>query len=108
MASRLLIAICFLLFHAGCVSRGMLYTHTVEPATEDFAQTPIGTKHALVCGQRIREPISGYGVTAEWDSDYLRAAAQKAGISSIYYADLVTFTIAFGVYQHRTLIIYGD
>lgn len=108
MASRILIAACFLLFHAGCVSRGMLYTHTVEPATEDFAQTPIGSKHAAICGHHIHVPIYGHGVSAEWDSNYVGAAAQKAGITSIYYADLVTFTVAFGVYQQRTLVIYGD
>jgi hypothetical protein len=108
MASRTLFAAGLLLLTAGCVSRGVLYSRTTEPATEDFAQTPIGTKHAEVCGQRLREPISGYGVSAEWDSDYLRAAARQAGISSIYYADLETITVAFGIYRHRTLIIYGD
>ncbi len=108
MGIRLLLAAALLLLHAGCASRGILYSHTVAPATEDFSKTPVGSKHATICGYRIREPISGYGVSAEWDSNYIRSAAKKAGISSIYYADLETLSIALGVYQQRTLIIYGN
>lgn len=92
----------------GCASRALLYSRVTEPATENFRHAPVGKKQCSVPGYRVREPITGYGISAEWDTRYLKRAALEAGITNIYYADLETLSILFRVYQRRTLIIYGD
>ena len=97
-----------LLLLSGCVSRPMLYSHVTEPATKKFQQTPVGSKQCLVHGYRVREPFTGHGISAEWDTHYLNQVALQAGITNVYYADIETLSIFFQIYQRRTLIIYGD
>jgi len=79
-----------------------------EPATEEFDKTPVGSKACVVRSHKFREPVSGYGVTAEWDANTVRAAARRAGFTNIYYADLQTLSVCFGIYRQRVLIVYGD
>ena len=105
--SKQLLALAILL-QVGCASRGILYSHVTEPATIKFDRAPTGTKKCVVPGYKLREPVTGYGISAEWDSNYLKMVARQAGITNMYYADLDTLSILFRVYQRRTLIIYGD
>jgi hypothetical protein len=47
-------------------------------------------------------------VSALWSNKAIAEACKEAGISKIYYADRRTFSVLFGSYRKRTLIIYGD
>jgi len=53
-------------------------------------------------------PLATSRVSAEWDIESIADAAQKAGITKIYYTDLHTFSILLGTYRRNSLIIYGD
>ena len=108
MAIRSQLLAVMLLVLTGCASRAYLYSRVIEPATENFKHAPVGSKQCALHGYRLREPVSGYGVSAEWDTKYLKKAALEAGITNVYYADLETLSILYRVYQRRTLIVYGD
>ena len=98
----------WLLLLPGCVARGFLYTRVTEPATLDFQKTPVGSKRIVVRAYRLQEPVTGYGIAAEWDKDPVKAAAAQAGVTNLYFADLRTLSILGGLYRARTLIVYGD
>ena len=70
------------LFLAGCSisGPGQLYTNITLPYTRDFNRNPVGGKQCVLKEHRVREPVSGYGVTVEWSSDRIQAAADKAGL----------------------------
>lgn len=101
-----LLALLFLL--TGCVARGFLYTRVTEPATLDFHKTSVGSKQFLVRTHRVREPVSGSGISAEWQADPVKTAALKAGVTNLYFADTRTLSILGGLYRARTLVVYGD
>ena len=62
----------------------------------------------LVRSFRVQEPVTGYGVSAEWEAYPLKDAALHAGITNLYFADRQTLSILNGIYRSRTLIVYGD
>ena len=33
---------------------------------------------------------------------------KKAGIKKIHYSEMRTFSVLFGIYKRKTLIVYGD
>ena len=108
MATKLLFWAAALLITAGCSVPGRLYTNTTEPYTKNFDLTPVGTKTLVLKDYRLKEPISGYSISAEWTTDYILTAAGRAGITNVYYADLHTFALFLGIYKRKELIIYGD
>jgi hypothetical protein len=92
----------------GC---GVLYTNVVRPHSRDFNNTPIGSKKCTLSAHKIQVPIAPLArsrVSAEWDTERINDAAQKAGITKIYYTELKTQEILLGTYRRQTLIIYGD
>ena len=92
----------------GC---GVLYNNVVRPHSRDFNNTPIGSKNCTLSAYKIQAPLMFLGrsrVSAEWDTDRINEAAQKAGITKIYYTELKTQEILLGTYRRQTLIIYGD
>jgi hypothetical protein len=92
---------------AGCVS-GRLYHNVVEPYSWSFHDIPVGSKRCVLNAHRVKEPVTQYGINAEWDTDSIMTQAREAGISRIYYADLHTFSIFFDLYTRKEIIIYGD
>ena len=108
MAIRCSIMSLLLLLLPGCAANGILYTRVTEPATLNFHKTPVGSKLIFVRSFRVREPVSGYGLSAEWESDPVKTSALQAGITNLYFADLQTLSILNGLYRSRTLIVYGD
>jgi TRL-like protein family len=97
-----------LLALAGCAPVGLLYSNTVIPYSEEFHVTPVGTKTCAIKANQIKEPVTGYGVSAEWTTSYLLREAKKAGISDIDYIDKRTLSILNGLYKRETLIVHGD
>jgi hypothetical protein len=94
----------------GCANmiRGNLYTHTIQPYSVDFKDTPIGGRKCILTSHRIREPATRAGLSAEWDTRTIRQAARDAGMTRIHYADISTFSVLWSAYRRRALILYGD
>ena len=90
----------------GCVSTGRLYTNIIMPYSTDFNHTPVGSNRCAVDFRRVTDPV--YGVSAEWSEDDIVGAAREWGITNFYYADMKIFSVMFGAYRCKTLIVYGD
>ena len=103
-----LLIIMVVICSSGC---GLIYSNVVRPHSRDFNHTPIGAKKCTLNAHKVNVPLmplTTSRVSAEWDTDALAGAAQKAGITMIYYTDLHTLSILFGTYRRSSLIIYGD
>lgn len=87
---------------------GQLYTNIVEPHSTDFRNSPVSSKQCFLDEHQIREPVSAYGITVEWSSDRILAAAHRAGISRISYTELQTVSYVFGIYRRQRLVIHGE
>jgi hypothetical protein len=91
MVTRFLLLLLVALPLAGCALlpdstvTGQLYTNIIEPHATDFRNSPVGSKQCFLDEHQIREPVSAYGITVEWSSDLILAAAHRAGISRISY-----------------------
>ena len=113
MATRYLPLLAALLL-AGCsgigssLVQGNIYTNVVLPYTTDFQDSSVGSKRCVLDEYQLREPVSGYGVSVEWTTGRILAAAQAAGISRISYTEMQTMSILMGIYRRQRLIIYGD
>jgi hypothetical protein len=93
---------------AGCAPVGLLYSNTITPYSEEFHATPVGTKTCTVKENQIKEPVTGYSISAAWTTSYLLQQAKQAGISDIDYIDKRTLSILNGLYKRETFIIHGD
>ena len=93
---------------AGCAPVGLIYSNTVTPYSEEFDATSVGTKSCAIKANQIKEPVTGYSLSAEWTTSYILQEARKAGISDIYYIDKRTLKILNGLYKHETLIVHGE
>ena len=90
--------------------RGLVYTNHRIPYTSDLIDTknvPEVVIHARGKITRIREPISGYGVYAEWNSNAIGDIAERQGLQTVYYADMEIFSI-LGIWKDTKLHIYGE
>lgn len=110
MTSKYLISGMLVLCLAGCSMSGpgRLYSNVTLPFSKDFNNTPKGSKQCILTDHRIKEPASGYGMTVEWSTNQIQAAAREAGIENVYYMDIHTISYVLGIYTRRELIIYGD
>ena len=109
MAIKSIILLVLISFVSSCsMLDGRLYTNKVIPYSEDFKETPIGSKVCYVDDFKVKEPVSGYNISAEWMTSSVIEQARQEGISKIYYADLRVFSILMGIYSKKTLIVYGD
>jgi len=101
-------ALLILLVAAGCMERGILFSNTVKPYSEEFNATPVGSKRCVINSHEIEDPLTGYNISAVWTSNAIAAAARKAGIRQIYYVDKKTLSVLNGIYRRESLIIHGD
>ena len=108
MATKLILSFLIMLFCTSCSMDGRLYTNKVIPFSENFHETPKGSKICYVKDFKVKEPVSGYNISAEWTTSAIIEQARKAGIEKIHYADLKIFSVLLGIYSKRTLIVYGD
>ena len=104
---RILIAL-LSLATAGCVGQGLLYTRVVDPYSTDFHATSVGGKTCRVNELILREPASGANVSVSFTLRLIEEAAREAGMTNLYYADIETLSVLQGIYETRTLILYGD
>jgi TRL-like protein family len=92
----------------GCGTFGIIYSNTVIPYSEEFRETPVGTKRCVIEDYQLSEPLTRVTLAAEWSTNYILAEAKKAGIKDVYYIDIKTVSILLGIYKNKTLIIYGN
>jgi hypothetical protein len=85
----------------GCVS-GFIYTHTVQPLTVNFQETPVATNKSNGDVKRFRYNF----VDIQWDKNGIGEIAKKYGFKEIYYADLEILSI-LGIWTQRHVHVYG-
>jgi hypothetical protein len=84
-------------------ARGILYSSSIEPYSQDFHNTPVGEKSFVVNSYMLEVRISG-----EWDTDEIMRLAREEGITDLHYIDIKTLSVLRGLYRRQTLIVYGD
>jgi len=85
---------------------GAVYTRVKVPLTTDLNQTPTGIDTGVGKVIRIKEPFSGYGIYAEFNSNAIAEIAKRHGLKTVYYADLERLSI-LGIWRHDEVIVYG-
>ncbi len=108
MATKRFLSFFILLILPIVLGCGAVYTNVTRPYSEDFNNTPIGSKQCTINARSIRVPTGRVRVSAEWATKTIVEAAREKEITTIYYADEHEFNILLGTYRRRSLTIYGD
>lgn len=85
---------------------GAVYTRVKHPLTSNLDRTP--TAEAAGSGKiiRIKEPVSGYGIYAEFNSNAIGEVARRHGLKTLYYADIERVSI-LGIWRHDEITLCG-
>lgn len=86
--------------------KGDVFT-SVGPYKTDLRNTPVEDIQASGIIIHIEEPISGYGLYTELNSNAIGDIAKKHGITKVYFADIEIFDV-LGIWHHEKLHIYGE
>ena len=86
---------------------GFIYTKVKMPLSRDLNASPLKENHGTGKVIKIKEPISGYGIYAELNSNAIGEIAKKHGISTVYFADQERFSV-LGIWTTTKVIIYGE
>lgn len=92
----------------GVVSRGLLYTDTIQPLCKDARGTVLGDKKGSGSSKRVEIPTTRVDLAAEWDSRAIGDIAHKHGISTVYGCDSRRQSYVLGIWRKDEVIIYGD
>ena len=106
---HLLVFICLLCL-MGCGTRplvGLVYTKVKMPLSRDLNASPLKENAGIGRVIKIKEPVSGYGIYAELNSNAIGEIAKKHGISKVYFADREIFSV-LGIWTTEKVIIYGE
>jgi hypothetical protein len=95
------------LLGSGCVS-GFVYTNVTLPLSTDMNATPVGKKVCTINSKHIEEPLTGFDISAEWDSRAIGDAARKAGMETFYFADMKTISILGGLWKQQIVRVWGE
>ena len=103
-------------FLSGCVSlrpvgtsslTGIAFTYIKIPLSEDLVDSPVVVVHSDGKIIQVKEPLSGYGLYAEWNSNAIGDLAQRHGLKEVYFADMEIFSI-LGIWTHQKVHVYGQ
>lgn len=109
MFARLLVSVCVLgITGCGVISRGIIYTDTIQPLCKDVRGTTLGTQVASGSSKRIEIPTTRVDIGAEWDSRAIGDIAKAHGISTVYGCDSRRQSVLLGLWRKDEVIIYGD
>jgi hypothetical protein len=86
---------------------GAVYTRVKFPLTTDLNQTPAAVDTGNGKIVRIKEPFSGYGIYAEFNSNAIGEIAKRHGLKTVYYADIERLSI-LGIWRHDEVIVCGE
>jgi hypothetical protein len=107
---RILHCILICLFYvicSGCM-QGFIYTNATVPLVINMNNTPVGNKSAEISSKQLKEPLSGVGLSAEWNSRAIGDAAKRSGLTQINFADIHTFSIFGGIWKKQTVQVWGE
>ncbi len=109
MFSRLCACVCVIgLSGCGVISRGIIYTDTIQPLCQDARGTMLGTQVASGSSKRVEIPTTRVDIGAEWDSRAIGDIAKAHGISTVYGCDSRRQSVLFGLWRKDEVIIYGE
>jgi hypothetical protein len=94
----------------GCFApKGIIYTRIKQPLAlpSNRNKRRITDKSCYVSLTRLKEPVTRFNLSVMWSNDAIREAAEKAGITEIYYADIETLSFILDSYLRRRVIFYG-
>lgn len=86
---------------------GYLFTWTRVPYSTHLHNTPAPRREGGGKIIRITEPVSGYDLSVEFNSNAIGDIARANGITTVYFADIETFDI-LGIWTHHEVLIYGE
>ena len=92
---------------SGCAP-GFIYTHITVPVSVNMKYTPVRTKRAEIKTNQLKEPFTGLGISAEWNSRAIGDAVKKIGLKNIYYADMEILSILGGIWREQKILVKGD
>jgi len=92
----------------GVISRGLLYTDTMQPLCKDARGTVLGDKKGSGSSKRVEIPTARIDLAAEWDSRAIGDIARKHGISTVYGCDSRRQAYVLGIWRKDEVIIYGE
>ena len=90
----------------GC-TYGLLYTDSTKPYVLDMQETPVGVSKPNQDQGAKFVSVPTTMISAGWSSRAIGEAAKQAGLNEIYYADIHTFSVLLGLWEEKTLIVYG-
>ncbi|NOT32299.1 MAG: hypothetical protein HOP15_17775 [Planctomycetes bacterium] len=102
--TRVLLAFvaCLVPVVSGCAGpQGFVYTHTTQPLTTDFHQTPVVGDEAAGDVKEIQ-----YYVRVLWSTNGIGAIAKANGFDKVHYADLETLSV-LGIWTQQWVHVYG-
>lgn len=115
MATRcLLIFLCSMLSisMSSCMSsqgvRGILYHDVTLPLDIDVMSAKVTNRSGRARITRVREPFTAFGISAEEGIHGIADAARDGGISTIHIADMRSRSVVLGLWQRRTVIVWGE
>lgn len=86
---------------------GLIYTKVKMPLSRDLNASLLKENEGTGKVIKIKEPISGYGIYAELNSNAIGEIAKKHGIGTVYFADQERFSV-LGIWTTTKVIIYGE
>ena len=86
---------------------GRLFTYTKKPYTVDLHNTPVPVSSGMGKIIRLKEPFSGYGVSAEFDSNAIGDIAHDNDLKEVYFADMEEISF-LGIWKVHRLYVYGE
>ena len=92
----------------GVISRGVLYTDTIQPLCKDARGTELGSKRASGSSKKIEIPTTRVDIGAEWDSRAIGDIAKQHGISTVYTCDRRRQSVLLGLWRRDEVSIYGE
>jgi hypothetical protein len=92
----------------GFVSRGLLYTDTVQPLCRDLRGTTLGSKQGAGSSKRVEIPTTRIDMSAEWDTRAIGDIAKQHGISVVHGCDSRRESYVLGIWRKDQVIIYGE
>jgi hypothetical protein len=89
------------------VLNGIVYARYKIPLSQKLSNTP--NELVIKAGGeviQIKEPITGYGIYTEFDSNAIGAIAKAHDIQTVTYADHEVFNV-LGIWRHDRVIVHG-
>ncbi len=86
---------------------GIIYMDLKLPYTKDLKNTQSMVLHNKGKIIKIKEPFSGYGMYAEFNSNAIGDIAKKHGMKKVHYADMEYFSI-LGIWREEVVHVYGE